>query len=250
VELKKRFKHVIVSDIAEANIEKARSRLGTDGYSYHTAKVENASHLDSGSVDMVFASNVMQYPDVDAAQKSIAAQLETGGTFVCAGFAMALFDNKEIGAQMQEMIYTSMRAMLRTCADADDEARRIRIMAGIATGFQTVPADEKFFLRGVQRLTIHGGIAAVPYAPPEVIARFPKDVVRVGRHDQFIQADDPGWECGLSMERLKDNLGSFAFMKADPSALEQLWRNLEELIPPGTQAKGVWPCTLILATRR
>ena len=69
--LRHKFEHVIVSDIVARNVELAQDRLGTDKFSYRTTKVEEAEDISAGSVDMVFAKNVMHFPDQNVAMNAM-----------------------------------------------------------------------------------------------------------------------------------------------------------------------------------
>ena len=48
--LRSRFENVIISDIAPDNIVLAKDRLGTDGFTYRAAPVEEAGDIPNGSV--------------------------------------------------------------------------------------------------------------------------------------------------------------------------------------------------------
>ncbi|PKX92303.1 methyltransferase tpcM [Aspergillus novofumigatus IBT 16806] len=81
--LRSRFDHVIVSDIVANNIELARRRLqGEEGFSFRTSRLQDADDIAAGSVDMVFATNVMHFADPqDIAMAAIAHQLRPGALF-------------------------------------------------------------------------------------------------------------------------------------------------------------------------
>jgi ubiquinone/menaquinone biosynthesis C-methylase UbiE len=63
--LRSQFEHVVVSDIVPGNVELARARLGTkeDGFTFRAAGIEDVDDIEPASVDMVFATNVMHFPD-------------------------------------------------------------------------------------------------------------------------------------------------------------------------------------------
>lgn len=94
--LRSRFKHVIVSDIVAKNIELAQDRFSTDGYSYYVAKVEEADEITAGSVDMVFSTNVMYFPDQKIVMSAIVEPLKSGESFACGTFGAARFEDAKL----------------------------------------------------------------------------------------------------------------------------------------------------------
>jgi 2-polyprenyl-3-methyl-5-hydroxy-6-metoxy-1,4-benzoquinol methylase len=86
LQLRSKFDHVIVSDIVAENVQLAEDRLGAEGFSYRTAKVEEAEDISPNSIDLVFATNVLHFVDQKVAFDAIARQLKPGiGTFAGAG---------------------------------------------------------------------------------------------------------------------------------------------------------------------
>ena len=96
--LRSRFAHVIVSDVVAENVELTRARVsGADGFRFRTSKVGEADDVVAASVDMVFATNVMRFPDPQAAaMRAIPHPLRPGGTFASALFGPARFHDAKL----------------------------------------------------------------------------------------------------------------------------------------------------------
>lgn len=89
--LRSRFANVIVSDIVADDVELARRRLtGEGGFSFRVAELQDSDDIEAGSVDMVFATNVMHFPDLqDAAMVNIARQLRRAGHLLQLSLALS-----------------------------------------------------------------------------------------------------------------------------------------------------------------
>lgn len=150
--LAKLFKHVIVSDIVADNVKLAEQRLGNDGYSYHTSKIEDASWLDSGSVDMVFAAFAMHHSQYDEAFKAIAKQLKSGGTFCAVVASIAVFEDKRVEDVWTRLWYEGLRVTLR---HAEDRKARLRTLGHAAGCRDTMPLDESVWRPGSLRVAMN-----------------------------------------------------------------------------------------------
>jgi SAM-dependent methyltransferase len=89
--LRSRFETVIISDITPENVQLAQDRLGTDGFRYRSSRIEDAADITPGSVDLVFATNVLHFAHQEEALQAIASQLRPGGTLVVGAFGSARF---------------------------------------------------------------------------------------------------------------------------------------------------------------
>ncbi|ORX99969.1 hypothetical protein BCR34DRAFT_676720 [Clohesyomyces aquaticus] len=81
--LRSSFRHVIISDIAADNVALAQELEGADG-------------IPNSSVDIVFATNLMHFCEQKLAMEIVAAQLWPAGTFVCAAFGAACFEDPRL----------------------------------------------------------------------------------------------------------------------------------------------------------
>ncbi|RAK74419.1 methyltransferase tpcM [Aspergillus fijiensis CBS 313.89] len=241
--LRSKFQHVIISDIAQENVILAEDRLGTDGFSYRAARVEEGDDIAPGSVDMVFATNVLHFCDQPLAMSEIARQLRPGGTFACAAFGAAQFEDPRIQDVYTRINHSGGRALL---AKADDPEKLVAVMARTQGQYNVAPLDERLFLPRAQRVHLNmenGGITAP--LPPEVQVHEP---VYTGVDDveTFVQED--GWSFVTGLEGVKEHVLSFPFAREDPH-FGELWQEMEEIIGDA-EVKGTWPAKVILATRR
>jgi hypothetical protein len=246
-QLKSHFQHVIVSDIVSDNVRFAQDRLGTEGYSFRTAKVEEADDIPSGSVDLVFATNVMHFVDQQVAMETIAGQLRSGGTFAAAGFAPALFDDDRVQDVWNRISHQGGRVLLRK---ADDPQQTIKVMERSSGHYNVAPLHGTWFLPGARRIHLNmekGGILGL--LPPERQNEV-SEPGYTGPNDEETFENDGGWRFNWTLEEFKEHFGSFPHANEDPQAFVELWREIDALVGSGARLEGVFPAKLILATRR
>lgn len=244
--LRHKFQHVIVSDIVARNVELARDRLGTDGFSYRTAKVEEVEDIPAGSVHMVFATNVMHFPDQHVAMNAIAQQLKAGGTFACGIFGPARFEDASLQDLWQRVSHQGGRELLKK---TDQPEQTIKVMARTQDG-NVAPLDPDFFLPGAQRLHLKmgkGGIIGL--LPPEDFHRN-SEIKHTGIDDEEIFEDEEGWGFETALKGVKEHMCSFPFIAENLEACEELFAELETLLGDGRLVQGYWPAKIMLATRR
>ncbi|KAG9229996.1 S-adenosyl-L-methionine-dependent methyltransferase [Amylocarpus encephaloides] len=244
--LRSRFAHVIVSDIVARNVGLAQERLGTKGYSYRAAKVEEADDIPVGSVDLVFATNVMHFPDQKEAMGAVSKQLRSGGTLVCSVFGPARFEDPALQDLWARISHEGGRVLLK---HADQPEQTVRIMARTQGRYNVAPLDPEHYRAGAKRVHLNmsqGGI--IELLPPEEAHRN-QEPNYTGPDDVDIFEDEKGWDFATDLEGIKEHIGSFPFVDADPTAFTDLFQELEELV--GHQrVQGYWPAKIILATRR
>ena len=242
--LRSKFQHVIISDIAPGNVDLARDRHGNDGFSYRTARVEEADDISSGSVDMVFATNVMHFCDQKVAMEVIARQLRPGGTFACAGFGPAHFEDERVHDVYERIHESGGRSMLRK---ASDPQQMIGFMARTQGAYNVAPLDEALFLPGAQRIHLNMGEGGIQGPlPPEIEVTEP---LHTGVQDVEVFEKEEGWSFVTDLDGVREHVESFPFVKEDPEVFAELWQEMERVV--GNQAvKGHWPAKVILATRR
>lgn len=241
--LRAKFQHVIISDIAPDNVALAESRLGTDGFSYRTARVEEGSDIPNDSVDMVFATNVLHFCDQKMAMEAIAKQLKPGGTFACAGFGAARFEDARVQDIYDRIAEAGGRALLK---NADHPEKLITAMVRTQGTYNVAPLDETLFLPGAQRIHLNmenGGIPAP--LPPEIEAMEPS---HTGANDVELFEKEEGWGFVTYLDGLREHVESFPFVKVDPVAFADLWAEMESVVKD-RPVTGHWPAKVILATR-
>ena len=245
--LKARFRHIIISDIAASNVELAKARLGSERFSYRVAKVEDADDIPAGSVDLVFATNVMHFADQDLAMNAIAKQLKSGGTFAAALFGPARFDDVKLQDLWERINYQGGRMLL---AKADQPEQTIAIMARTQDKYNVASLDPHFFEAGAKRVHLNmtnGGITGI--LPPEAAHRN-VEPNHTGPDDIESYEDDDGWSFATDLEGVKDHIASFPFLATDTEALTDLFEELEKYFNDRERARGCFPVKIILATRR
>lgn len=247
--LRTHFDHVIVSDVVADNVELARTRLaGNPGFSFRVAKVEEADDLEPGSVDMVFATNVMHFPDPqDAAMAAVARQLRPGGTFVAALFAPARFDDVKLQDLWERISYEGGRQLLKT-TNGDDDVM-IRVMARTQDTYNVAPLDSGLFEPGAQRVHLNMSKGGIPgMLPPEQAYR-DTEPSYTGPQDVEIHQDEEGWSFTTDLAGVKEHFGSFPFVSQFPDAFVGLYKELDELLGTSDSVTGYFPVKIILATR-
>lgn len=241
-----RFGQVIVTDPSEQNIQIAQDQLPANGqYQFHREKLEQTIDFPSNSVDMVFASTMMHFTDLGKAIEAVTHQLKPGGTFVVTGVGMLNLKSAHEGAIWEKFYQAGNRQVLRA-----DEANKSRSWIRVASSaFDAVPIPEKYFEPGAQRIKLnHEDLVWYNHVvPPEYAEELPR-FSQIGGKDVVTRESNAEWNCTSSLTGLKDHLDTFPF-RQDNEEFAELWRQLEESIGSG-QVEGVWPASLILATRR
>ncbi|EED18960.1 conserved hypothetical protein [Talaromyces stipitatus ATCC 10500] len=225
------FANVIVSDIVAENINLARDRLkGREGFQFRIAALEDADDIPAGSVDMVFATNMMHFaePQKDA-MATIARQLRSGGTFNL----------------WERVSYQGGRELLKV---SDDPDQIIKVMARTQDQYNVAPLDRALF---ADNLRIHvnmgnGGIQGM--LPPEFAHRNTEPNYSEG--DNEMDEDMDGWTFETDLAGVKEHFGSFPFISRFPDAFTDLYKELDELLADGRTVEGYFPVTIILATRK
>ena len=246
-QLRDRFEHVIVSDVVSKNVRLAQERLGTDGFSFRASPVEQIDDMAPGSVDLVFAANVMHFPDQDAAMRAIATQLKSGGTFACAGFGPARFEDEGIQDIWARITLQGGSVLLRK---ADQPEQTAKIMARSQEGYNVAPTSSTWFHPGALRVHLNmenGGLTKLLSAEDEAKAAEPK---HTSPDDIESWEDEGGWAFETDLAGVKEHFASFPFSAEDPAAFSELWREMEGLLGDGRPIRGYWPAKVILATRR
>ncbi|KAK3680674.1 S-adenosyl-L-methionine-dependent methyltransferase [Podospora appendiculata] len=247
--LRSRFPHVIVSDIVPENITLAQRLLPADnGFTFRAAALADVSDIPPATVDMVFAMNMMHFPDPqDTAMRAVAHQLRPGGTFAAALFGPARFRSQALQDLWSRISHQGGRELL---ARADDQAQTIRIMARTQGAYNVAPLDPDLFLPGALRVhlnTADGGIQGM--LPPEEAHRDVEGSF-TGQGDVEVWEEEmDGWSFETDLEGVKEHFGSFPFVSKFPEALRGLFEELEGLRGQGPFG-GYFPVTIILATRR
>jgi SAM-dependent methyltransferase len=248
-QLRSRFSHVIVSDIVPENIELARHRLhdNAEGFSFRAAALQDADNIPAGSVDMVFAANVMHFPEPqDKAMKAVAHQLRPGGTFFAAVFGPARFRDAELQDLWARVSNEGGRQLLKR---AEDPEKTIRIMARTQDSYNVAPLDPALFAPGALRIHLNMGQGGVQGMLPPEEAHRNTEPNYSGDDDVDVHEDDEGWSFETDLAGVKEHFNSFPFISQFPDAFTALYQELGGMAHKAP-FQGYFPVKIILATRR
>ncbi|OKL55328.1 hypothetical protein UA08_09369 [Talaromyces atroroseus] len=245
--LRSRFANVIVSDIVAENVTLARDRLkGQEGFSFRTAALEEADDIPEGSVDMIFATNVMHFAEPQReAMAIIARQLRSGGTFAASLFGPARFYDARLQNLWERLSHQGGRELLKV---SDNPDQIIKVMARTQDLYNVAPLDRALFGDNI-RIHVnmeHGGIQGM--LPPEFAHKNTEPDYSVG--DNEINEHMNGWAFKTDLAGVKEHFGSFPFISRFPGAFTDLYKELDELLADGKTVEGYFPVTIILATRK
>ncbi len=243
--LRSRFETVIISDIGPENVRLAQDRLGTDGFRYRAAQIEDAANIAPGSVDLVFATNVLHFADQERALQAIADQLRPGGTLVVGAFGSARFRDAEVQQVWARITYQAGRALLK---HADKPEQTQKVMERSSGFYNVAPLDAQLFEPGARRIHLNmeeGGLTSL--LPPEVK---PTEPDYTSPYDVEVWEKEAGWSVKTDLDGVKSHFASFPFSTLDPAGYEVLWEELQGLLKDDRVVEAYFPATIILATRR
>ena len=238
-----RFNHVLVSDVISTNIEIARSRL-QGPYSFKVSSLEDTIDLPPESIDLVFASTMMHFTEVDEAVKAVHHQLKPGGTFAAGLYGTyALYD-----AQAQE-IWKNIVLLIceMIIGKFGFSARAKMILQNEASGLDSVGLPNELF-SPASRYNFN---FPTPDTMREMIlpARFGlPSISRVNVNDTVMNGLDKAWFSQQSVDSLKDMAASWPH-DADNSEIVSLWKELHQLLGD-RKVEGAWMVNLLLATKK
>ncbi|KAJ4389523.1 hypothetical protein N0V93_006993 [Gnomoniopsis smithogilvyi] len=248
--LASRFTHVILSDVATSNMELAEQRLGNTGtFKYRTARMDEIEDLAPSSVDMVFASNVMHFgADQQATMAAMAKQLKPGGTFACAVFGPARFEDPNLQRLWEQISHQGGRELLQKSSCLQQTAR---VMARTDGLYNVAPLDLRYFAPGALRIHLNmskGGFT--PLLPPEM-TQFDIEPNHTGPDDVQAFENETGWAFEMDASEVLEHMLSFPFVDPSSTVIDTLLRGVNTLAAQGNgtaKFRGWWPAKLILAT--
>lgn len=245
--LKQKFGHVIVSDLTRSNVDLARKRLGDTGFSHRQAKIEQADDLSPGSVDLVFATNMMHFADQRQAMEAVARQLKPGGTFAAAGFGPARFHDRDLQRLWGRIMQQGGLEMME--GDGYDP-ETVAVMSRTAGIYNVAPLDPALFRPRAQRIHLNMSTGGILSALPPSQTHGHQEPVHSGVDDVEILEDDDGWTFETDLAGVRQHIFSFPFIEERSDKMEQLFDQLDDMLQGGSKVTGHWPCKIILATRR
>lgn len=251
-QLATRFSHVVVSDAGGENVETAKSKLGTgsDKFSFRVAKVEDADDLAPASVDMIFLACVLHLTDLPKAFAAIAHQLKPGGTLVVVMASIAFFQDVKVQDAYRTLYSTGSGRMMESAT-----AQGAQLSGPAEMGFSaynSVAIPEAIFEAGVKRIKLNWPGHQAWHSmgvPPHLDDTYPY-VSRISPHDHQLEERDGTWNFQASISEIADFYGSVPFPSlTEDKEMAKLWQDMQAVVGEG-KVDGVWPVTLILATKK
>jgi hypothetical protein len=196
---------------------------------------------------MVFATNVMHFPDQEMGMAAIVKQLKPGGTFACATFGPARFENTQLQDLWQRISYQGGRELLKK---SEHPMQLINVMARTEDDANIAPLDTRFFAPGAKRVHLNmanGGIVGL--LPPEN-AHLNIEPNHTGADDEILFEDEKGWSFEKDLNGVKEHICSFPFVSENLDAFTDLFVELDDLLGDGRLVRGCWPAKIVLATKR
>ncbi|KAH8680670.1 S-adenosyl-L-methionine-dependent methyltransferase [Xylariales sp. PMI_506] len=249
-ELARRFARVILGDPGQENLDVARKVLGSDPkYEFHSCTGESAS-LPDRSVDMVFIGTALHWMDPNAAIENVARMLKPGGTLAVAVFGhVAYFNDSKVYNIFGQLISEAMKQVRKGLEVGNPSmAEKVKRSTEMQdTGYDSVAIPDDYFREGVERVKLNVEGRDKPLVLVRTIEK--QYVSRVSANDRIIVEEDSAWTFDMDLQGVRDHFNSFPFGKLDSEPLSQLWHDLEVAGKNG-RYQGVWPASIILATRK
>ena len=244
--LSKHFERVIVSDAAENNISIAETHLGTENNCFfRIAKLEDTDDLEPSCVDMLFATNVLHFTDIDQAMEAIAYQLKPGGTFVGAVAGVLAISDPKIHS-----IWLEITRRLNEVTVENEQMRPILIhgLSLVNNHYDTIPLDKKYFLPGAQRIRLGRAMNFHDFVPE---ALHPAIYLpsQVSEDDEAIVEDNDEWDFEIDASGIRKVFDTYRFDVSKDEKMMSLWRRLGEQMGEN-KVPAYWPGIMLLATRR
>ena len=245
-----KFSHVIVSDPWESNIQVAKSHLA-DQCTFMISSLEDSiKNLPAQSVDLVFCQSMWHYTRAEAID-AVAHQLKPGGTLAISMAGFPVFTDPKVWDIWTRMFRLTVANEVNKRGGPYGIVRRpMRIQL---SQLDCVELSQQNFKPGAQRIKMKDPLG------PE------RDYVREALLPKEFEDDMPHWsEIGdtdvvvyreVTEEwRFKANYqGLRDIVKTYPQNFEaeeqlKLWGEMKALLGDG-ETEGVWPYSLVLATR-
>lgn len=241
-----RFAHVLVSDIIDTNIQIAKARLQSEGcYTFKSSSLEDTIDLAPASMDLVFASTMMHFTDVDEAVRAVHHQLKPGGTF-----AAGLYGTYALHEPKAQQVWEKL--VLCICNNIIQkyglDGRAKNILQNEAAGLDSVGLPDEWF-HPAQRYDYNFPARSTlrdMILPPQYGL---EPVSRVGEKDSVVRdVWDKGWFSTLGIEGLKGIASTWPHDEGDEEIVA-LWEELREVVGEG-EVEGAWMVSLLLATKK
>lgn len=249
--LLKRFDRVIASDPHQTNLDVAIKHLAEqrDQCEFRAQKFEDSTNLPAGSVDLVFAQTMIHFTDVDKAVEAAYHQLKPGGTLLISMAGLPAFKDPRVWAIWLKLIRNTCAKIIAGAGGPHGDIHRS--LTNQISDLDATPVPEEFFLPGALRIKMndpYDNFMMDSLLGPDMVPHF-KYVSRIGTSDVVQRlVDEEGWTFKADIRGIRDIMATYP-VDQDGQVQQDLWKELEEVLDGG-ETDGVWPCSVILATRR
>jgi SAM-dependent methyltransferase len=241
--LAKQFKHVLVSDVIDGNVQIAKTRL-QGSYSFKTSSLEDCIDLPAESVDLVFASTMMHFTRVDDAVKAVHHQLKPGGTFAAGLYGTYALHDVELQKIWCQIVLWICDKIVQKYGLGD---RCKMILQNEASGLDSVGLPAELFSPAMRyeynfptRDTQREMILPAQYGL--------EPISRIGPDDKVVRGWDRGWFSRQDIDGLKGIASTWPHDETNPEIVA-LWGDLHRLLGDG-EVEGAWMVSLLLATKK
>ena len=244
-----RFGKVIVSDVFESNIEAAKSHLSGPKYEFRAMKLEDTINFPAASVDMVFASTMLHFTDVEQALEAVAHQLKPGGTFAVPLLGIPRFSNPQVQNCFTKVFHEGCGQRYGKLKEEDVAKVWIN-----ATGYDCVALPERYFQPGGLRIRLNeplcGSVGGTHYElkMPEYLRLGSAPPCAILDNEQVVYETDNDWVFHTDIAAVEDLLATLPFDLGTIN-MKHLSTELSEAIGDH-EVEGRWVVYLLLATRR
>ncbi|KAK4673961.1 hypothetical protein QC763_0019400 [Podospora pseudopauciseta] len=239
--LASRFNKVIVSDPNDGYTTLARkllveqSRLPASKFTFLQEGAEKSS-VQSGTVDLVTACEMMHWTNVDVAVKEFGRVLKAGGTLAITYYTVPRIVGNEPAQKIWRQIWRAYAE--RAQGELYDHAFGI-----VNSGFQCIGLPEAEW-GSVKRVYINSGGSTVPF---QIDDRLAESRVR-GDEEAIWLEGDKDWYDEQGLDWLKGYLATWV-PRIPEADIQDLWDALEAALN-GKKASLETPLVLIFATKK
>lgn len=245
-QLRDRFRHVIVSDVVPENVKLAQERLGTDGFSYRAAPLEQADDIPRQcGLGLCGQRHALRQPGRRHARRRGAAEVRRH-------LRLRRIWSREVRGRGRAGRLGAHYAARRPRASAqggpagadgqDHGPKPGRVRRGAARPRMVPP-------RRAAGASEHGEGGLTRLLSPEDLERA-AEPRHMGSDDVETWEHEEGWGFETNLDGIKEHFASFPFSAEDPAAFTELWWEMERLVGDGRPVRGYWPAKVILATLR
>ncbi|KAF7198614.1 Methyltransferase ptaH [Pseudocercospora fuligena] len=264
-----KFSRVLITDPSDQNIDTIKQRLldattnGGDRLEIHKAKLEDIPSTlpqTHGKIDLIFCATMLHWTSIIPAMDSISSQLVSpGGTFIAFNSGVLHLYDEKINEIWKPIIPSETTKFFRSKYDAYPTPEEKKALIGWAmvgrSAYDSVPLDPDLFT-DVQRIKLNYDTPGFDLRTA-TIGNFVDDIFPLDlkpyskvREGEKVASEmcPEGWEFEGGIKELRAVAETFPIEKEGEN-FKKRWAELEKVVGDD-KVKGVWPVTLIMATRK